>query len=211
MTMNIRSTIRERPELESVLSEGTVEEPSVVVRTPEGVHDLLLTQDAYSKPQLRALIFPIKSIVEETLKTMVPQSKGVVKGISVIVNLSVKLAEAIKESQADSLEPIDATDQLCSTLELSDDETHQQAMHRIFGHRPKPEGIVSFIASLDDETTIEHIKPLGDVLGAAPFLKEFFQIGSFVVQSLDAPKERPSNATLSDGISIDSLRQRLER
>ncbi|WP_147869776.1 hypothetical protein [Stieleria maiorica] len=170
-----------------------------------------MTQDAYSKPQLRALIFPLKSIVEETLKFMVPQSQGVVKGMSVVIDLTVKMAEAIEESLADSLEPIDATDQLCSTLEHSDDETHQQAMNSMFGLGRKPEGIVSFIASLDDETTMEYCKPLGDVLGAAPFLKEFFQIGSFVVQSLDAPKESHLGAAVPNGISMDSLRKRLEQ
>ncbi|MEL6104600.1 MAG: hypothetical protein AAFU85_01130 [Planctomycetota bacterium] len=206
--MNITSTIR--PQLKPVFSAGTVEEPSIVIRTPDGVHDLLLTQAAYSKPQLRALIFPIKSIVEETLTAMVPQSKGVVKGISVIINLTVKMAEAIEASQVGSLEPIDATDQLCSTLDQSSsDETHQQRMHRTFGSRPKPEGIVSFLATLDDETMLEHCKPLGDVLGAAPYLKEFFQIGSFVVQSLDERKASYFGATVPNLIPMDALHKRL--
>lgn len=210
--MYIRSTLRERPELKSVVSAGTVEDPPIVIRTPEGVRDLLLTQDAYSKPQLRALIFPIKSIVEETLKAMVPQSQDVVNGISVVIDLTVKMAEAIEESQVGSLDPIDATDQLCSTLEQSgSDESHQQATEGRFGPSQKPEGFVSFIATLDDETTLEHCKPLGDVLGTAPFLKEFFQIGSFVVQSLDAPKKSHLSATIPNGISIDALRERLER
>ncbi|MDM4017130.1 hypothetical protein [Roseiconus lacunae] len=210
--MKIKSTIRKRPELKSVLSEGTVEEPSIVIRTPSGVHDLLLTQQAYSKPQLRALIFPIKSIVEETLKTLVPQSQGAVKGMSVIIDLTVKVAEAIEESQLRSLDPIDATDQLCRTLEHADgEETHQQSMERLFGADRKPEGIVSFIASLDDETTLEHCKPIGDLLGTVPYLKEFVQIGSFVVQSLDASEEGRLGATLLDGISMDLLRKRLEQ
>ncbi|MCC9601910.1 hypothetical protein LOC67_15220 [Stieleria sp. JC731] len=210
--MYIKSSQQQRPKLQPVLSEGTVEKPSIVIRTPNGVHDLLLTQDAYAKPQLRSLIYPIKGIVEETLKAMLPQSRDVVNGISVVIDLTVKMAEAIQDSQIDSLNPVDATDQLCSTLDNSEgDETHQQAMERIFGLARKPEGIVSFIASLDDDTTLEHYKPLGDVLGAAPYLKEFCQIGAFIVQSLDAPNESDLNATVPSGISMETLRKRLEQ
>lgn len=213
--MNIRTTIRENPPLKEAIAGGTLEQPSVIIRTPEGNHDLMLGKKAYGDPNLRRLLVPLKNLVAMTLNQASPRFSGVVDGVSVIIDLTIQTAVAIEESQATVLQPIDGAEQLSRVLQQadSDDESvRQEKMRQIFGSSGQPEGILRFIASFDDNRAEETTSSLEIVLDETPLLGEIVQIGGGVFRWLDAKEPSLRFATSSINPTLmDELRERLAK
>lgn len=213
--MNIRSTIRDNPKLEQAVATGTIEEPSVIFRTPDGNRDLLLTPKAYADPHLRKVVLPIKNLVEEAIKSAAPQWSGVVESVSVIIDLTVKAAVAIEKLPAFTFQPIDGTDQLSRVLQSTEADkklTHQEQMERIFGNSPRPpEGLIRVIASFDDDRAQESLSTIELVVGKTPILGEIVQICDGLYRWLDAKSAPTKLAPMpSKPIAMEDLLARLQ-
>ncbi len=213
--MNIRTTIRENPPLKEAIADGTLEQPSVIIRTPAGNHDLLLGKKAYADPNLRRLLVPLKDLVAMVLNQASPQFSGVVDGVSVIIDLTIKTAVAIEKSQATALQPIDGAEQLSRVLQhadADDESVRQERMRQIFGSSRQPEGILRFIASFDDDRAEETTSSLEIVLGETPLLGEIIQIGDGVFRWLDAKEPSSRFATSSiNPAPMNELRDRFAK
>ncbi|MCO8122413.1 hypothetical protein NHH03_11755 [Stieleria sp. TO1_6] len=216
--MNIQSTIIKNPNLKEAIAEGTLEEPSIILRTPDGNRDLLLMRKGYSDPNLKPLLFPIKSLVAKAITQMAPDKSALVEGVSVIIDLTVKMAGVIEKSQIASLTPIDATDQFSqmvrsADIDCDDPAARQKQMHAIFGTGSKPVGVISFLASFgSDDQTVASTSPVEIIAGEIPILGDLFQIFSGLVGWLDAqtPPSRLAACSLDPNLMAE-LRQRLSQ
>lgn len=211
--MNIQSTIRTTPALRTTLAAGSLESPSVLLRTPSGNHDLLLSQNADRDPSLRRLLCPIKNLAMAAATQVAPNISGVLEGVSAMIDLTVDLASDIQESQVSVSQPVDGTDQLARLLNQTDSEdeqTRREELRSIFGDPRKPEGIVSFVASFKDHRTFETKCPIEHVLSESPLLLDLFQIGDGIVQLLDSNRpSSPLDCTPVNAKLMDELREAL--
>lgn len=211
--MNIQSTIRTKPRVREALAAGSLDEPSVILRTRGSNHDLLLTKRAHSEPNLRSLLFPIKSLAKAAVAQLAPGLSDAAEGVSVVIDLTVEAAGVVQQSQAAAWEPIDGTTQLSRVLGevgANDEQLRMKQLSEAFRGSRKPEGIISFVASFKDERTMETISPVGLVLDEAPLLGDLFQVGEAILQMLDdSQPSSPLGFSSVDPLLMAELRDRL--
>jgi len=212
--MNIRSSIRHQPKVQRALSEGTVEQPSIIFRTPSGYQDLLLNKKAHSDPQLRELLLPIKDLAATAISSLAPKYADMIDGVSVLIDLTVEISDVVQESRVSSLQPRDATTQVANVFK--DNPSHaveHQQNHRtaIFGEDGPPPGTISVVAKVQDESVIESIESIQTVLDQAPVLGNLFQLGVGILRMIDTdpPSNRFANSSFNPE-RMEQLRKRLE-
>ena len=209
--MNIRSTIRaENPGLQAALAKGDLRQPSVILRTPSGHRDLLLTQQGTVEPNLRRLLSPLASLAQTAIDQWAPEWSGMASGVCVVIDLTSSLAGAIEESQFANLEPVDGTGQLSQILQRTDPGGGERQRGETFGKNRTGRGMISFLASFDDDRTMEAISPVEQALAETPLLSELYQIGDGILKWLDASEPSSRLATTSvDPVLMEQLRIRL--